>query len=109
LTENRALDRGNANSSSLGSDFGRLGLSFWQEVKATDARAEKWQQRLDQLNDWRNAIAHQSFGKLLRAGARPVVSLQEVRVWRNACKGLARAFDRVIGVHLGSMVGNPPW
>ena len=109
LTENRALDRGNANSSSLGSDFGRLGLSFWQEVKATDARAEKWQQRLDQLNDWRNAIAHQSFGKLLRAGSRPVVSLQQVREWRNACKGLARSFDRVIGVHLGSMVGNPPW
>lgn len=41
LIENRALDRGNANAGSIGSDFGRLGLPFWNEVKATDARAIK--------------------------------------------------------------------
>jgi hypothetical protein len=109
LIENRALDRGNANAGSLGADFGRLGLSFWKEVNATDARVAKWQARLDVLNDWRNAIAHQSFGKVTADGSRAVVFLYEVQAWRRMCGALARAFDRVVGAHIGSMLGSPPW
>lgn len=109
LIENRALDRGNANPSSLGSDFGRLGLALWNDVKAADVRGGRWQERLDELNEWRNAIAHQNFGRLVRAGFRPVVFLKEVRGWRRVCGALARAFDRVVGSHLGAMVGQAPW
>jgi hypothetical protein len=109
LIENRALDRGNANAGTLGSDFGRIGLSFWDEMNATDTRVARWQARLDELNDWRNAIAHQSFGKVTRDGSRPAVFLNEVQAWRRMCGALARVFDRVVGAHVASMVGTSPW
>src|SRR5580700_2423715 len=32
----RQLDRGNAQSGSLGADFGRLGIDFWPELEAYD-------------------------------------------------------------------------
>ncbi len=34
LTQNRQLDRGNAQPGSIGADFGRLGIEFWTEVKS---------------------------------------------------------------------------
>src|SRR5947208_9932727 len=34
----RRLDRGNANAGAIGADFNRLGLAFWSEVDADDAR-----------------------------------------------------------------------
>jgi hypothetical protein len=109
LTEKRSLDRGNANAGGLGSDFGRFGLSFWAEAGARDARVAKWQERLEDLNEWRNAIAHQNFAKLASRGLRPVVFLDEVRRWRRTCSGLALTFDRVLSAHLCSMVGTQPW
>src|SRR5487761_2241061 len=52
---------GNPNSGNLGSDFKRLGIDFWAEVKKLDARNADRLKRLDELNNWRNAIAHQHF------------------------------------------------
>src|ERR1700736_4078544 len=34
FTRGRQLDRGNAQSSSLGADFGRLGIDFWDDLES---------------------------------------------------------------------------
>src|SRR5437588_9385019 len=38
----RQLDRGNAQSSSLGADFGRLVLDFWDKIKTYDTTSVRW-------------------------------------------------------------------
>ena len=53
----RKLDRGNPNPGNIGSDFTRLGLPFWDEVRRDYTRNEARQGRLDELSEWRNAIA----------------------------------------------------
>src|SRR5262245_31963645 len=64
---------------------------------------------LEELNTWRNAIAHQDFpAALLRAG-RPSLTLAQVQAWRRACDGLARSFDDVLRNHLQTLTGTLPW
>src|SRR5258708_2890508 len=57
----RKLDRGNPNAGDIGADFGRFGVAFWPEVKAQDRRNGSRARLLEELNLWRNAIAHQDF------------------------------------------------
>ena len=61
FTRERKLDRGNANPGSLGQDYGRLGIEFWDEVRKLSPRNSARSQALEMLNSWRNAIAHQDF------------------------------------------------
>jgi hypothetical protein len=64
---------------------------------------------LDELSEWRNAIAHQDFSaSMLRAG-RPSLTLAQVRLWRKACDGLARSFDEVMRDHLRRLTGSASW
>jgi hypothetical protein len=107
LKEGRKLDRGNPNPGNIGSDFSRFGVPFWDEVRNADARSLKWQNRLENLNDWRNAIAHQDFDP--RALGSSVLRLEHVRVWRRACNGLGRVFANVMRAHLFTLLGNYPW
>ncbi|MEK6607161.1 MAG: hypothetical protein AABZ30_05805 [Myxococcota bacterium] len=104
LTADRKLDKGNPNPGNLGSDFGRLGLAFWDKVRAADRRSVRRQDLLEELNEWRNAIAHQDFPAKLA-----VLHLSRVRGFRSACTGLARTFDRVLRRCIAAMVGAPPW
>lgn len=106
LIIHRKLDRENATPSSVGADFNRLGISFWDEVKAHDSRTLRRMEMLKRLNTWRNAIAHQDFQKLGTSGA---LQLADVKAWRRACKGLARSFDAVMQSHLQRLIGLPPW
>ena len=103
----RKLDRENPNPRSLGSDFNRLGLSFWTEVGKDDARNKARKVKLEKLNLWRNAIAHQDFDPA-RLGPRGL-TLGEVRSWRRACDGLAGSFDRVLKRYLTSISRRSPW
>jgi len=90
-----------------GLTFTRLGLSFWDEVRRNDARNITRQSRLDELSEWRNAIAHQDFDP---AKLRPVsLTLPVIRGWRGSCNGLARSFDRVMARYIGSVTGTSPW
>jgi hypothetical protein len=109
LVLSRKLDRGNPNPGNIGSDFNRLGLSFWPLVDAH--RPQNLQRRglLEELNDWRNAIAHQDFTPAMVRGGRPVLQLVQVQGWRRACVGLAQSFDEVLGAHLVSKTGTVPW
>jgi len=102
----RKLDRGNPNPGNIGADFMRLGIDFWREVRADDARNAIRQQRIELLGEWRNAIAHQAFGPNLEPRS---LTLVLVRRWRSSCQGLAKSFDRVLARYIAVTVGEAPW
>lgn len=107
MKQGRRLDRGNAEPGNLGADFGRFGLAFWVEVRGLSIRNQSRQDRLEDLNDWRNAIARQDFNPT-KLGA-TTLQLQVVRQWRTACDGLARSFDEVMRRHVQFIIGRSPW
>jgi hypothetical protein len=108
FTEGRKLDTGNPNPGNLGSDFNRFGFRFWDEISSADARNTNRQEKLQELNLWRNAIGHHDFSNPDLAG-RTAVRLKEVDDWRRACGGLATQFDLVLMRHLRTMSGVAPW
>jgi len=105
---NRSLGRGNPHPGAIGSDFNRLGMDFWPDVYALDARNERRRELLQELVDWRNAIAHQDFDPVAPGGG-PVLHLATVRAWRSAVNVLARQFDRAMFNYLVGLIGVPPW
>ena len=105
---NRSLGRGNPHPGAIGSDFNRLGVGFWSEVYAQNSRNERRRELLQELIDWRNAIAHQDFD-LVAPGGSPILHLVRVRGWRSAVSGLARLFDRVMTAYLHTLTGINPW
>lgn len=106
MTRGRKLDYGNPNPGNLGADFSRIGMPFWEHIRRGDKRAEAGQRRLEELNDWRNAIAHQDWDKV---GGNPSLRIATVRRWRSTCSALARTFDRAVHAYLLSVVGRTPW
>lgn len=107
LTANRKLDFGNANSDNLRKDFARFGVVIWLDVEARHKRNRQRRLLMEELNVWRNAIAHQDIDPS-RLG-RSSLQLSMVRRWRSACQGLAVSFDDVMGTYLGAVLGAPPW
>lgn len=116
LTRNRRLDQGNANDGNIAEDFGRIGMEdFWDRVAAeggtTHTRARRL--RLEQMNLWRNAIAHNNFEQnqvrinKLDRHLRP--RLAEGRQCRTACDQLALQLDAAVAGFLAHVVGSPPW
>ncbi len=105
----RKLDRGNPNPSNLGADFNRLGLDFWVEVLGADARNPQRRRLLEELNEWRNAIAHHDFGAPMLRTGRPTLHLAQVQNWRRACDGLAHSFDGVMRNYIHRASGSLPW
>ena len=111
LTLNRQIDQRNATPSSLGADFGRFGLKFWDELKERDRRTESRQFHLECLNEARNAIVHDEPGKLeaLRQRGYPL-TLKTIRRWRGSVEALASTMDLVIAQHLAALFGrSSPW
>jgi hypothetical protein len=109
LILSRRLDRGNPNPGNIGSDFGRFGLSFWPLVDTHRSQNPQRRALLQELNEWRNAIAHQDFPASLLRGRPALLQLAQVQSWRRACDGLARSFDEVLRVYVQSRTGTPPW
>lgn len=107
LLENRFVDRGNPTPGNLGSDFGRLGLVLWDALYADDARNTERRASLEELNAWRNAIAHQDFDPA-RVGTNGL-RLARVNGWRQRCSQLARCLDRVLRDHVATLAGSSPW
>lgn len=104
----RSLDRGNPHPGAIGSDFNRLGVDIWTDVYALDARNERRRELLQELIDWRNAIAHQDFDPVVPGGI-PTLHLARVRAWRSTVNALARSFDQAMYNYLQGVVGTPPW
>lgn len=109
LLGNRQLDSKNAQPGSLGSDFKRLGLELWDQLGMMDRRNIARRKRLEELNAWRNAIAHQTFTRARLLAPAPPLRLRHVRTWRTACDALARSMDAVVGDHIRAVVGAAPW
>ena len=103
---NRSLDRHNPQPGAIGSDFNRLGIDFWAEIYSLGARNERRREILEELNRWRNAIAHQDFDEV---GGDHTLHLARVRRWRRAVGALADNFDRVMYHYLRGLLGAAPW
>jgi hypothetical protein len=108
LTRGRLLDRGNAQPSSIGADFGRFDIAFWNEIQIYDSRNSARMNLLEELNHWRNAIVHQDLDRVTLGGT-TFLRLQKIQRWRGACNRLARAFDDVMRRHLQNLTGSSPW
>jgi hypothetical protein len=104
----RKLDKGNPNPGNIGADFNRLGFDFWVDVNAADARNAQRRILLEELNEWRNAIAHQDFDPA-KLGGTTTLGLAQVRGWRAACHALALSFDAVLRDYILQALGAPPW
>lgn len=111
LVLDRQLDRGNAQPSALGADFGRFGIDWWPELTKRDARTTGRQQHLDVLNRARNAIVHSLPGKLvqLESEGHPA-TLVTVEKWRRGLNALAATMDEVLASHIAQLKNGPlPW
>jgi hypothetical protein len=105
----RLLDRGNAQPGSIGADFKRIGIDgFWEKAITHDSANADRRNLLDELNTWRNAIAHQRFDPA-KLGNTVRLQLAKVRQWRSACRGLAQSFDEVARQHIVIVTGHSPW
>ena len=104
----RALDKGNPNPGNIGSDFGRFGGSFWTRVQNDHHSNHRRRELLEELNAWRNAIAHQDFDPA-RLGGTTVLHLATIRQWRNSINHLAVSFDNVMFSYLRMTLGIDPW
>jgi len=112
FTNRRGLDRGNASVDVIAADFARFDFDIWTAARAASGSTATRQMRLDQLNTWRNAIAHQDFvfsaqQQALLSGTS--VTLRWARAWRSSCNGLAQTFDRVVGDYLAAIARHRPW
>ena len=107
LMRDRHLKRGNAQPDSIKADFGRLGIDFWTEVSNFDSRNRQRRALVDELNKWRNAIAHQDFDPT-KIGPSTVLRIIQVAQVA-ACDQLADAFDEVMRSHLLNLTGVSPW
>lgn len=107
---NRFVDSGNANPGNLGTDFGRLGLTLWGDIRALyPTRGPQWNDALTRLNAARNAIAHNNRTQLLEAGRQQPLTLRSARRWRGSLNGLTAAMDKVVGAYLKNLTGKDPW
>jgi hypothetical protein len=102
---NRSLDKGNPHPGAIGSDFNRLGVDFWTAVYSLQSRNDARREKLDELIEWRNAIAHQDFSKV----GPPTLQLGSVRRWRRAVSVLAENFDQVMYNYLSGLLPAAPW
>lgn len=108
FTLHRKLDRGNPNPGNIGADFNRLGLLFWDHVRAQSRWNIGRTNHLTNLNDWRNAIAHQDFDPA-KLGGTIKLRLATVNQWRKACNQLANVFDGIMQNHIHQISGTHPW
>ena len=70
MQQGRKLDSHNPRRSTLGHDFGRLGFSFIDELKATGPDAIVQLDLLDVLVDYRNAIGHGNEAQIIELEVR---------------------------------------
>jgi hypothetical protein len=108
FTLHRKLDSGNPNPGNIGSDFNRLGLKVWDQIRAQNWRNHNRMGYLGDLNRWRNAIAHQDFDPA-KLGGIINLRLATIRRWRQACEQLTVVFDAVLGHHVAQITGIQPW
>lgn len=101
----RKLDSGNANWGNIVEDFERLHINLKDEIEKSSPLYARWIKSLEELNVWRNAIAHQNFTKVSASA----VQLKQVRKWRTDLKEMAITMDATLYTYLSVFIGAPPW
>lgn len=109
LSFGRRLDRGNAQPQTLSTDFRRLGIEFWPAVESSDSVNAARRRRLEELNAWRNAIAHHDVEGRRGSLVPHEITLAACLSWRRTTCGLAEAFDTVVTDHLKAHLDLQPW
>jgi len=112
LTQARKLDSQNPRRAALGSDFGRLGFSFIDELKVAQATAARDLDDLEVLIDYRNAIGHGDEAAVASIEAAGVVKATKAAYTarRGSVDRLAGNMDDVVADKLAALLGIPkPW
>ena len=112
LKQDRKLDTQNPRRSSLGSDFGRLGIDLIPALRSRGPRTVTDLERLDELVEFRNAIVHGNESKLqsLIARYQTGMTLASYRRFRDTLDKLVRTMDTVVGIELANGLQiQPPW
>jgi len=112
LTHGRKLDNQYPRRGALGSDFGRLGFSFIDELKAAQATAAGDLDHLEVLIDYRNAIGHGDDAAVAVIEAAGVVKATKAayKASRGCVDRLVGTMDDVFADKLAALLGIPkPW
>lgn len=112
LSRGRSLDRNNAGSGTLASDFGRIGMVLWGAIVTQEPiSGPAWKSDLDKLIEWRNAIAHDDRAKMLDLETNGFTLERALtRRWHGSLDSLVATMDDVVASYLGALLGVPrPW
>lgn len=112
LKQDRKLDTQNPRRSSLGSDFGRLGIDLIPILRSRGSRIISDLDRLDELVEFRNAIVHGNESKVesLVERYQTGMTLASYRRFRSTLDRLVRIMDNVVARELAnSLQIQPPW
>lgn len=112
LTQGRKLDSGNPRKSALGADFGRLGFTFIPAVSAADPTAGAALDTLEELIDYRNAVAHNNESEIasIESAGNIRATLGVFRQCRTTLNSLASIVDANVSAQLASLLSIPaPW
>lgn len=104
FTTGLKLDRGNATLPNVVEDFRRLGFEVKKELHESLADEPEWHLRLHQLNEWRNAVAHQ-----LKDPTAPILDSKALRLWRENGDRIVHALDRIAYDGLAKLLRRKPW
>ena len=88
-------------------DFRRFRTDIWRDGRSLDPQTQMRQNMLEDLNSWRNAIAHDDFTHPAVAGK--TMTLHQVTDYHRACNRLAVTFDAVMRTQLNQLLGSWPW
>lgn len=103
----RKLDKGNAQPSSLGSDFKILGMTFWEDMAMRyPVQKPRWHGFLTDLNETRNAIAHRDTAKLVIAKVKQPLTLATFKRWRATLNAVTAGIDNAVHAYLQRTVGS---
>jgi hypothetical protein len=100
----RELDRGNATFGNIVMDFNRFGFAMKAELDNLPGAAAL-KKDLHDLNEWRNAAAHQN--AVLPPGGPLTVPM--IQGWRHSCDALATSLDTILYNRLRARLRRQPW
>lgn len=112
IRQGRRLDTHNPRRSVLGHDFGRLGFSLLDDLKATGPETVERLERLDVLIDYRNAIGHgdESRIAMLDASGGVKATKKSYMEHRRSLEALAGTIDATVAAGLARVLGTAaPW
>jgi hypothetical protein len=109
LAELEGVHTQNPRRSTLGSDFGRLGFSFIDDLKARGPSTER---HLETLVDYRHAIGHGDESKIATIEASTAIrsTKRSYQQHRQAVNALAGTMDAVVARQLSALLAiSRPW